>query len=376
MFLAHKTRLRPTNDQISYFKRACGVRRFAYNWALERWRKYEAEGVRVNSYSLRRELNQVKRERFPWMLEVSKCVPQHAIDYLGRAYYGFNAGRTGAPRYKKKTQNESFRIDTGAQQDRRDAIAVCGRRVFIPKLGWVAMCEEMRFEGRILNATISYAAGKWYIAFGLDLQYECDKHLNPDIVGIDLGIQWSATISDGSVRLVLPRPLKTYAAREKRLCRVLSRKKKGSKNRAKARTKLSRFYHKMANIRRDAVHKFTTALMVYGTIAIEDIYVAGLKRNRRVSRVLSDSAFGEFKRQLLYKSAMSGTKVVLVDRWFASSKICSQCGRRNDKLSLAVRLWTCDGCGTTLDRDVNAAVNLKNYAASPAALASGGAAIG
>ena len=168
-----------------------------------------------------------------------------------------------------------------------------------------------------------------------------------------------------------PKPLRRYLHKVKRLCRALSRKQRGSCNRRKAKAKLARLYRRIANIRVDALHKLTTSLTRYATIVIEDLNVAGMLRNRHLSQAIADVGFFEFRRQLEYKTAMTGAKLVIADRWFASSKRCSLCDAKNETLALKERVWTCPSCGTSHDRDLNAARNLARYPESSPGAARG-----
>ena len=191
------------------------------------------------------------------------------------------------------------------------------------------------------------------------------------MIGVDLGITALAAFSDGSPKLEAPKPLRRYLKTLRRLSRALARKKLGSRNRAKAKTKLARLHLRISNIRSDTLHKLTTNLIRYRTIVIEDLNVAGMLANRRLSRAIADVGFYEFRRQLEYKAAMHGSDVVVADRWFPSSKICSTCGARNETLTLAERNWSCRSCGLFHDRDANAAINLARYAESSPASACG-----
>jgi len=191
-------------------------------------------------------------------------------------------------------------------------------------------------------------------------------------VGVDLGVLALATLSTGE-RIVGPKALKRDLRRLRRLSQSLSRKQKGSKNRAKARTKLARLHARIANIRQDSLHQLTADLTRrFDVIGIEDLNVRGMVRNRHLARSIADMGFREFRRQLEYKGARRGAVVVLVDRFFPSSKFCSACGTIQDELPLTVRVWTCPACGTTHERDLNAAINLAQYAVSSTVSACGG----
>jgi putative transposase len=382
MILAHRIRLVPTADQESYFVRACGVARFAYNWALAEWQRQYAAGEKPSEASLRKQLNALKREDFPWMREVTKNAAQQGIKNLGRAYVNFFEDlkkyrrkeipwkRVRVPTFKKKGRHDSFRADNGPDKYHPDAVRANGKRVNLPIIGWVAMREEVRFAGRILSATISRRADAWYVSFAIEVEYEPDPRMDESVVGVDLGVTALATLSEGS-KIAAPKPLRRFLQKLKRLSRSLSRKQRGSRNRAKAKTKLARLHRRIADIREDALHQLTTSLTRYRTIGIENLNVAGMLANRKISRAIADVGLFEFRRQLQYKAAMAGSTIVVADRWFPSSKLCSTCYAKNEFLALAERSWTCISCGTSHDRDVNAARNLARYAESSPASACG-----
>lgn len=383
MLLAHRIRLKPTPEQESQFVRACGVARFAYNWALQEWRRQHQAGERPTELKLRRKLNAIKRNEFPWMLEVTKSAPQQAIKNLGHAYRSFfedlrqyrrdrlRWNQLRRPKFKKKWHRDSFRADNGSDSTKEHALKVVGKRVQVPMIGWVRMCEEVRFAGRIRSLTISRQGDAWFGCFTIDVPYEIDSRIDSTVVGVDLGITTLATLSDGSPSVESPKPLRRYLRKLRRLSRAKARKQAGSKNHAKARTKLARLHRRISDIRNDALHKLTTSLTRYRIIGIEDLYAKGLGRNRGVSRAVHDAGFGIFRRLLTYKTAMAGSTLVLAGRWFPSSKICSICGYKNESLGLDERIWTCVLCDTVHDREQNAARNLAQYAAGSAASACG-----
>ena len=372
MLAAHRIRLDPNNAQASYLARAAGTARFAYNWALAEWkRQYEACKLdpslpRPNEAALRRQLNAVKRQQFPWMLEVTKNAPQLAIMQLGEAFKNFFACRARYPQFRRKGQHERFTLTN-------DLFQVDGKKFRIPKLGWVRMCEALRFQDRIVSATISRVANHWYASITVDIPNPfLPSAENQDAVGIDLGVSSLATLSTGEA-IAGSRALRTLLQRLQRLSRALSRKVKGSHNRGKAKMKLARLHARIASIRRDGLHQLTTSITRrFHTIGIEDLNVKGMLANRRLSRAIADMGFYAFRRQLEYKAAWRGGQVIVADRWFPSSKQCSGCGHVVKELGMGVRHWCCPECGEYHDRDVNAAVNLKNMAVSSTASACGG----
>ena len=371
MLMAHRIALAPNDKQATYFARAAGTARFAYNWALAEWQKqyaaWQADNSlpKPNQYALRRQLNAIKREQFPWMLEVTKCAPQSAIVQLGAAFKNFFAGLARYPKFRKKGVHERFSLSN-------DQFKVCGRRFRVPGLGWVRMREALRFQGKIMSAVISRTADRWFVGITVEVS---NAHRaaaeNQGAVGVDLGVSALATLSTGE-RFFGPKPLRALLERLQRLCRSLARKRKGSRNRRKAKARLSRLHAQTANIRQNALHQLTSVLTSrFRTICIEDLNVRGMVKNRHLSRSIGDMGFFEFRRQLICKAALSGGDVRVADRFFASSKLCSCCGHRLSELALSVREWVCPGCGSRHDRDVNAALNLRNLAVSSTVSACG-----
>lgn len=372
MFRGHRIRLDPNKVQATCLARAAGTARFAYNWALAEWqRQYKACKVapclqKPNETALRRQLNAIKREQYPWMLEVTKNAPQMAIMQLGRAFTNFFKGRGRYPTFRRKGRDDRFTLTN-------DQFRVEEKRIWIPHLGWVRMWESLRFAGRRVSASISRVADRWYASITVDITEPLLPPVeNQDVVGVDLGVTALATLSTGET-FVGPKALAMLLDRLRRLSRGLSRKVKGSRNRGKAKIKLAKLHARIASLRRDSLHKLSTNITRrFHTIGIEDLHVRGMLANRCLSRAIADMGFGELRRQLEYKAAQRGGRVVVVDRWYPSSKTCSCCGYLLAELDLGTRRWVCPDCGTSHDRDVNAAINLKNLAASSAVAACGG----
>ncbi len=364
MIRAHKIALSPTTEQEHQFRCAVGCARFAWNYALAEWQRQYKAGEKPSSNSLDKQFNAAKRKQFPWMYESTKNAPQQAIKNLGTAFEDFFKKRSRYPRFKKKGIRDSFRAANGT-----GTFAVDKRKVRLPKIGWVKMREAVRFEGKLLSATVSRRAQRWYVSIQVEIEDAPIVRKSHGTVGVDLGIKHLATLSTGE-QIEGPRPLRAALGRLRMLSKSVSRKKKGSANRAKAREKLARQHARVSDIRADALHKLTTNLVRrFDVIVIEDLNVRGMAKNRRLSRAILDMGFGEFRRQLGYKTEQGGAKVLVADRWFPSSKTCSACGYVMEKLPLSVRQWTCPKCGTVHDRDGNASQNLKNLAASSAVTA-------
>lgn len=385
----HIIRLDPTNKQATHFSKACGVARLAYNWALRQWKKqYEqdknyrddcqAKGItidenRLNKPSqgkLRKQLNSIKREQFPFMLEVTKCSPQLAIMQLGDAFKRFFKGESGYPTFRKKGVNDRFSLsnDQFKLKLKKDKPFIQ-----IPNLGLVKMRENLRFDGKILCAKVFTKGGQWFVSIAVELdnntqvkQLKTNQTLKTlktgNAVGIDLGITDLATLSTGE-KIQAPKPLKNKLKKLQRLSKQLSRKQKGSNNREKAKTKLSRLHYQISCIRKDFLHKLSTNLVKkFDVICLENLNIKGMVKNRKLSRAINDLGFYELKRQLIYKANQWGKTLKELDRFYPSSKTCSCCGVKLDELPLSVRNWTCPNCNTNHDRDINASINILNKA--------------
>jgi putative transposase len=373
MLLAHKITLDPTLSQERYFLKACGVARFSYNWALGRWKESFSNGKKVSETDLRKEFNAIKQHEYPWMSEVTKSAPQQAIKNLGMAFQRFFKKQSRYPRFKKKYGcHDSFRADNGPSSKGSDAVRTDGKQVLLPRIGWVRMREALRFEGQIKSAIVSKRSDKWFVSMAVEVETHPNASLknHGEAVGVDLGIRNLAVVSDGTV-VGSPSPHKRLLSRLGLLNRSLSRKQKGSRNRLKAKKALSRIHYRISNIRNDALHKLTTHLALnHDTIVIEDLNVSGMAKNRRLSRSIMDQGFHEFRRQLEYKAKLYGSHVIVADRFYPSTKTCSQCGVKHD-MNLGQRIMSCRECGLVMDRDLNAAINLRNLAVSSTVTACG-----
>jgi putative transposase len=374
VLFAHRIRLEPNNMQATGLSKAAGVARFAYNWALGEWqRQYDLSKTdpalpRPNETALRRQLNAIKRAAFPWMLEVTKNAPQMAIIQLGHAFENFFNGAARYPKFRRKGHDDRFTITN-------DQFKIEDKRIRIPKLGWVRMREYLRYAGHIVSATIARHAGRWYASITVDTpdDPQLPQAENQGVVGVDLGITALATLSNGE-KVAGPKALKTLLNKMRQLGRSLAKKVKGSHNRAKAKMKLAKLHAKIADMRRDCLHKLTTDLTRrFHTIVIEDLNVKGMLKNHCLARAIADMGFHEFRRQLTYKTARRGGTLIVADRWYASSKLCSNCGYKLASLDLGTRQWACPACQLIHDRDVNAAINLRGLAVSSTVIACGGA---
>jgi putative transposase len=358
----YKTELRLNNKQKTACLKHAGAARYTYNWGLNQKKMaYETGEKSPNAIELHRRLNALKPTEFPWMYEVSKCSPQEALRNLDRAFDNFFKKRGKFPKFKsKKNGIGGFRL-TGT-------IKVTENSVQLPRLGILKLKEHgyLPTDAKILSASVSERAGRWFVSIQVEedlpeYQSVKDKH---DVVGVDLGIKTLATVSDGTM-YENPKPLKTKLRKLKKLQQSVSRKVKGSNNRKKATKKVARLHLRISNVRKDTLHKMTTTLAKNKrVVGIEDLNVSGMMKNRCLARSIADLGLFELRRQLSYKGDWYSCKIVPVDRFFPSSKMCSVCGEINEDLTLADREWSCGGCSTHHDRDHNASVNLENVAAS------------
>ena len=394
--IAHRIELKPNNKQKTYFRKAFGCTRLAYNWGLAEWKRMHEAGEKPNGREIRKRFNAIKKEQFPFTYEVTKCATDQPFINLQKAFDKFfedlKRGTVSYPQFKKKRDNEgSFYLqssevqlsETNRNSKAFEKIAHNERQrhqyLYMPKLGWVKMTEHIRFNyTKINNVSITQSGGKFYASFSLQITEEEYRRTHPHValvdknrkVGIDVGVKSALILSDG-VAIENPKPLKKNLRKIKRLSRQLSKRVhpktkeerlqgvRKSNNYMKLSVRLAHAQGRVANIRRDFQHKVTTILTThYGYIAIEDLNVKGMTKNHRLAQAVSDVSFGELRRQIEYKAATNGVKVTKADRYFASSKICSVCGEKKENLKLSDRIYYCDKCGAVIDRDYNASLNL------------------
>ncbi len=346
-----------------------GVARWAFNWGLARRKEeYETTGKSSNAIEQHRQLNALKATEYPWLYNYSKAIPQEALRDLDKAYQNLfrrvKAGeKPGFPKFKsRKNGIGSFRL-TGA-------IRISETHIKLPRIGWLRLKERgyIPTSGvHILSVTVSESAGRWFVS--VQCRQEIDvTQATGEPIGVDLGIKDLAVTSDGQ-RFENPKPLKKAYAKRKRLQRELSRRKKGGKNREKTRKKIAKAHQSIANICRDTLHKVTSAITAKTkpdserprVVVIEDLNITGMVKNHHLAQAISDVGMGEFRRQMTYKAKWYGVELLVADRFFPSSRLCRFCGWINSELKLSDREWTC-GCGAVLDRDLNAAINVRNLA--------------
>lgn len=377
--------LDPTPSQEGRLLSHAGAARFAYNAMLAHVKAALDVGEKPewSFWSIRKRWNADKdtiavgEDGKPWWQENSKEAYSSGIEALAKGLSNWSKSRkgdrkgrrVGFPKFKSKSKTTPrFAYTAGCF----GLVKGDPKALKLPRIGRVHCMEDVTErvgDGRVLRMTVSQHAGRWYAS--LTVERDDKPVMNPPkggAVGVDLGVKTLATLSDGAV-VPNPRYLKKSERKLKRAQQALSRKVKGSNRREKARAKVARLHARVANQRLDAMHKLTTRIAeTFSDISIEDLHVAGMVKNRHLAKHIADAAFGEFRRQLEYKTARTGARLHVVDRWYRSSKTCSGCGRVKAKLSLSERTYRCDSCGLTMDRDLNAAINICVAGSAPETL--------
>ena len=399
--LSHKIRLNPTAEQVAYFDKACWVARDAWNWGLSEYNARTQAGEKVKitgkGSTLKQEFASIKAERFPHANDVTTHAYQQSFidlqtavsNYFRRlkngelktpsGWRGRRDGRPfGWPRFKSRYRDKPsfYESNQGLRFD--------GYSVRFPRIGWINATEPLRFDGKVMGGRVSYSGGYWWLS--VSVRMERDDPVPPDgSIGVDFGVKYLAVISDGVTMSEYQNPRPTYANERKlrRLQRKLDRQLRASNpenynedgtarpsrdcgrvvysNKAlRTKRQIDRLHTHVANVRADAAHKLTSEIANnYGVIAVEDLNIRGMMKNRHLAKAVSDAAMYEKRRQLTYKSALSGGIVIPVSRWFPSSKTCSSCGWVNIDLKLSDREWVCQDCGCIHHRDENAAENIR-----------------
>lgn len=352
-YRSYKTELDPNNVQRTTLYQFAVTARFIWNWGLaKRIEEYKQTGKSSNAFSLGVKVTELKKTDFPWLASVSAVVPEMALRNLDRAFDAFFKKRARFPRFKSRKRGVGgFGV--------KGCFTVEDRRIRIPKIGWLRLKEAgyLPVGAKVASAVVSERAGRWFISVDVKETVDVPAHDGP-AVGIDLGLKCFSMCSDGK-EIHSPRPIRRSCKRLVRLSRQHSNKKKGSVNRKKSAKRLARLHYRIACQRNDFLHKATTALTkTNSVIVVENLNVAGLLRNSKLAKHISDASWSEFVRQLEYKAARRGGRVVRADRFMPSTKTCSACGIIKDEMPLSVRIFECDGCGHVMDRDLNAAKNL------------------
>ena len=359
--LTHKIALDPTVRQRRAFSSFAGCHRVVYNFLLgcwwDWWRTYERSGrttTKPNFPELKRTFNSLRCELFPWMNDPlaahRDCWSQPFVD-LQAAFSGWLRGRNDRPTFKSKRDRQEFYVAN-------DKTRFDDHAIHLPKVGRTKMREALRFEGKILSTrVVRESDGRWYACVSVEGDHR-RAHVGQAVLGLDLGVHHAVAVSDGRT-FDSPKPLAHAIKRLRRAQRALSRRQKGSHRRTRAVARVGAIHARVKNIRTDWTHKVTTTLIRESqAVGIEDLHVKNMQSMRTLARALSDVGMAELRRQIQYKAALSGTAVVLADPWYPSTQLCSRCGGRQ-KMSLLTRKYHCTTCGLVLDRDVNAALNLR-----------------
>ena len=369
MLRGFKTELKVNSTQRVLLAKHAGTARHAYNWGLGLCKQIldnnktnpESKIKFPTAIDLHKWLVALVKSRHVWYYEVSKCAPQYALRHLADAFKRFFSKKGGFPKFKKKGRNDSFTLD--------GSLTIDHKKVKVPILGWLKTYERLPQGVKPSSVTISRTADRWFISFKIEVEPTITEK-KVDVVGVDLGVNHLATLSTGEVF----DGIKAYKKYEKKFSRLqwLNRhKQRHSANYKKAQLKIARVHSKVANIRKDTLHKITTYISKnHAVIGIENLNVSGMLANHKLALAIADMGFYEFRRQLEYKCQLYGSKLVVVDRFFPSSKRCSSCLTVKDSLSLSERTYCCSSCGFESDRDLNASINLE-LAVRSTVLASG-----
>lgn len=314
--------------------------------------QYEKDKTNISSYDLIKQLPQQKKT-YEWLKEVEVQALQQTLLDLGSAYANFFREHKGFPNYHKKGIKDSYR-SLNAKYNTRHSIK-------IPKIGEIKVAEKLKKKWNIRSATISKRAGMYFVSLLVDyVPPKIEK--NGEVVGIDVGVKTFAVLSNGKQYENI-KTLRKYENKLAKWQRILSHTQKGSNNHNKVKTKLGRLHLKIANIRQDYLNKMSSEIAnQYSLIAIEDLNIAGLLKNHKLAKSISDCSWGEFVRQLEYKCEWYNCELRKIGRFEPSSKLCSVCGYEMDKMPLNIREWTCPNCNTHHDRDLNASLNILKIA--------------
>lgn len=369
---AYKYKLIPTCKQQNQLQQTFDCTRFIYNWGLDKKTKaWTDEKKSISYFDLAKELTQLKQtEEHKWLNDVPNVCLQQSLRNLDNAYTQFFKAKKGFPKFKSKRYSKNTaKYISSVQFD------FTGWKVKIPKCGWVKLCANKVFDTekyKLGTLTVSQDhCGEYWCSIVVDDNLPQPSKAKIDeetTVGIDLGIKDYAILSDGT-KYGNPKFLEKGQDKLAILQRKFARTKKGSHRHETARIKVARQYRKIANRRSDFTHKLSTDLIrQFDTICLENLNVEGMLKNRHLANSIQSAAWSEFARQLKYKSEWHGKNIILIGRFAPSSKTCSKCGYVNGELTLKDREWTCPKCGTHHDRDVNAAVNIKQMGLNPQAL--------
>ena len=346
---SHQIRLYPNKEQAIMLAKTAGTVRYCYNWGLARWNEMYKNGEACDKYSLSRLWTE---ERPEWAKEVSRDAQTRSLLNLGAAFGAFFKKRAKHPTFHKKGCKDSFYVPNNK------AWLKDGKRIHLPNIGDVRMAEELRFYGKIQRFVVSKEADKWFVSISVEMpDTPVPEYENITPIGIDVGSKHWSVASNGEV-LDRPKAIPKLEKRLKHAQRNLSRKQKASRNRRKARMRVARLHQKIRNVKRDAVHKFTNRIAKnHGVVCCENLCVSGMGKSvKSIRKAVHNSCMGELRMLLQYKVR----HYVEIDRFYPSSKRCSKCGNVKAELGLSERAYRCEACGNVLDRDFNAAINIRD----------------
>ena len=351
----YKFRLYPNKKQKILINKSVGCTRYVYNHFLSKAKedKYKT----YTEYS--KQLTQLKRELM-WLKEPDKFALQNALKDLDKAFNNFFSGKYDFPQFKsKKNIKNSYRTNKFVRKSGTTNIEIKDNKIKLPKLGWVKFSKSQKVKGEILNVTVTKTnTDKYFISIAVKEEIKKFPEVDKKI-GIDLGLKEFAITSDGEKK-ANPRVLNKYEKKIARLNRSLARKEKGSNNWYKTKKKLAKVHEKMANIRLDFLHKFSTKLIEENQlIAVETLEVKNMLKNSNLAKSISDVSWSKFIEILTYKAKWYGRDLIKIDTFFASSQLCNNCGYKNEEVKdLKIRNWKCSECGKVHDRDINASKNI------------------
>ena len=385
MMKSFKVMLVPNNRQRTRLFQFAGTARFAYNWALcKEIDAYEAGEKFISNFDLRKEFTVMRNSaEYPWLKTISNNVTKQAIKDCVDAYQKFFKKQSSRPRFKSKRRGDfSFYQDTdkiriAATHVKLEAIATSKKRNK-QQLNWIRLAERERIPvgAKYAQPRITFDGLNWWLSVAVEFADPKPAENCGEVLGIDLGIKNLATGSDGTIYPNINRTstVRKLKKKQRRLQRSISRKyemnnKKGesyskTRNIIKSERKLLRIHHRLADIRQNYRHQITSAIIGRkpNPIVLEDLNVRGMMSNRHLAKAVQEQGFYEFRRQIEYKAAWAGLRVVIADRFYPSSKTCIACGHVKKNLRLSERIYHCENCGNVIDRDLQAAINLKRYA--------------